>query len=105
MWHMAQALAYAGNNKKAAIAMRAVVERQQGQSAEEIIDYGLATIFFLEGRAQELSVIYDKYKDRIEKQDSQDMNMNIIGCMKMCADKGNYNYSIAYQADPRGCNC
>ena len=105
MWHMAQALAYAGENQKSANIMKKVVERQKGQSAEEIIDYGKATIAFLERKSQELSVIYDKYKDRINKQNPQDMNMNIIGCMKRCSDKNNFNYSNAYQADPNGCKC
>jgi hypothetical protein len=105
MWHMAQALAYAGENQKSANIMKKVVERQKGQSAEEIIDYGKATIAFLERNSQELNNIYDKYRDRIDKQNSQDMNMNIIGCMKRCSDKNNFNYSSAYQSDPNGCKC
>jgi predicted negative regulator of RcsB-dependent stress response len=105
MWHMAQALAYAGNNQKAADTMKSVAKRQQGQSAPEIIDYGLATIAFLEKDTDGLNKIYNKYKDRINKQDSEDMNMNIIGCMKKCAEDNNFNYSDAYQANPSACPC
>jgi len=105
MWHMGQALAYSGNNQKAADTMKNVIKRQQGQSHEEIVDYGRATVAFLEGDMKTLNIIYDKYKDRIEKQDQEDMNMNIIGCMKRCAENNNFNYAKAYQAAPKGCDC
>ena len=105
MWHMAQALAYGNENQKAAEIMEAVVGRQKGSSAEEIIDYGLATIYFLKGDSESLNKIYSKYQERIEQENPKDFNMNIINCMKRCAGKGNYNYSIAYQADIKGCKC
>ena len=105
MWHMAQALTYAGNNQKAADTMKIVAKRQRGQSHKEIIDYGQATIAFLEGDINALNVIYNKYKDRIEKHDPEDMNMNIIGCMKKCAEDNNFNYSDAYKANPSACPC
>ena len=92
MWHLGQALAFAGQIPQAIDQMKTVNTAEPNQYNKL---YQLFTISFLGNDMNKFNALYNQYKNKIEG-DTKDTNIQIVKCMKQCGDKGNFNYKSAY---------
>jgi len=96
MWHLGQALVFAGDLTNGIARMKETNAKEQHEFNKL---YQLFTIAFLEKDMTSFDVLYDKYKEQIEKDDkntNKNTNIQIVKCMKQCASKGNFDYKAAY---------
>ena len=92
MWHLGQALVFAGELTNGIARMKEVNAKEQHEYNKL---YQLFTIAFIEKDTLSFNSLYDRYKEQIEGND-KDTNIQIVKCMKQCAAKGSFDYKTAY---------
>jgi hypothetical protein len=98
MWHLAQALAFAGKVDEALEYMQ-MVNKTEALEYNKI--YQKFTIFFLEEDMIKFNELYETHREQIEPEE-KDTNTLIVKCMKLCGDAQNFSYKDAYTTR---CNC